>query len=434
MSATGNTHRSKELFEQATQFLAGGVASSLHRGPQEEYPIYIERGLGSKVFDVDGNAYIDYVGGYGPLILGYCPSAVDEAIREQLTKGTQFAAPHSLLNSVSQKLTEIIPCAEVVAYQNTGTEAVMLAYRLVRGYTGKSKILKFEGHFHGWADEQLISHAPASLEIMGPREDPVPVLGSVGQHPRSAEDIILVPWNDLELLEEKLARHRDELAGVITEPIMFNAEVVFPEPGFLESLRELTARFEIPLIFDEVITGFRLALGGAQEYFKVVPDLCVVSKAMAGGYPIASVAGRRDIMETGVLHQGTFNANPISVAACHATIQELRRPGVYERMDALTERLVRGITTAAERHDVVLHCDGIRAAWQLAFGIRGRMKDFRDTFRVDKPAYQKLRQACLRHGVRLHPSRGRLYNSLAHTEQDIDSTIAVIERVLEDEF
>jgi glutamate-1-semialdehyde 2,1-aminomutase len=434
MSSSGDTSRSRELFEQATQFLAGGVASSLHRGPQEEYPIYIERGLGSKVFDVDGNSYIDYVGGFGPLILGYCPATVNDAIREQLERGTQFAAPNGMLNSVSQQLTEIIPCAEVVAFQNTGTEANMLAFRLVRGFTGKAKILKFEGHFHGWADEQLVSHAPASLEIMGPREDPVPVLGSAGQHPRSAEDIVLVPWNDLELLEAKLAQHRDELAAVITEPIMFNSEVVFPEPGFLEGLRELCTRFGVLLIFDEVITGFRLALGGAQEFFEVVPDLCVVSKAMAGGYPIACVAGRRDIMETAVLHQGTFNANPVSVAACNATIQELKRPGVYERMDALTARLVEGISAAAERHGVVLHCDGVRSAWQLAFGIRGRMKDFRDTFGVDKAAYRKLRTVCLRDGVRLHPTRGRLYNSLAHTEEDIESTIAVIDRVLEEEF
>jgi glutamate-1-semialdehyde 2,1-aminomutase len=209
---------------------------------------------------------------------------------------------------------------------------------------------------------------------------------------------------------------------------------VFPEPGFLEGLRELTSRYQVPLIFDEVITGFRLALGGAQEYFKVLPNLCILSKAMAGGYPIACVAGRRDIMEMEVLHQGTFNANPISIAACHATIGELRRSGVYERMDALTAKLVEGINRAASERGVALHCDGIRSVWQLAFGICGRMKDYRDTFRVDKPAYQRLRQACLDRGIRLHPSRGRLYNSIAHTEQDIDATIEVIRRVLEEEF
>jgi glutamate-1-semialdehyde 2,1-aminomutase len=434
MCATGGTVQSRKLFQEARRLLAGGVASQLHRGPQEEYPIYIERGVGSRVFDVDGNEYIDYLGGYGPLILGYCPAAVDEAVREQLTRGTQFAAPHPLLNTVSRELTEAIPCAEVVAYQNTGTEANMLAFRLARGYTGKTKILKFEGHFHGWADEQLVSHAPDSLKMMGPRTAPWPALGSGGQNRRSTDDIVVVPWNDLELVEKRLSQHRHELAAVITEPVMFNSEVVFPEPGFLKGLRDLTSRHGVLLIFDEVITGFRLALGGAQEYYQVVPDLCIVSKAMAGGYPIACVAGRRDIMEIEVLHQGTFNANPISIAACHATIQELKRPGVYERMESLTARLVDGISAAARKRDIPLLCDGIRSVWQLAFGISGRLKDYRDTFRVDKLAYQRFRQACLGRGIRLHPSRGRLYNSLAHSEHDIDTTIAVIERVLEEEF
>jgi glutamate-1-semialdehyde 2,1-aminomutase len=434
MNTRGSTATSKTLFREAERLLPGGVASNLHKGPQEEYALYIDHGCGSHVFDVDGNEYIDYMCGYGPLILGYCPPAVDEAVQEQLKKGTQFAAPHPLLNTVSRELVEIIPCAEVVAYQNTGTEANMLAFRLVRGYTGKTKILKFEGHFHGWADEQVVSHAADSLKMMGPRTAPWPTLGSGGQHPRSTDDIVVIPWNDLELLERKLDQHRHELAAVFSEPVMFNSEVVFPEPGFLVGLRELTTRYRVPLVFDEVITGFRLALGGAQEYYGVVPDLCVVSKAMAGGYPIACVAGRRDIMETDVFHQGTFNANPISIAACHATIQELKRPGVYERMDALTARLLEGIGAAARKHAVPLYCDGIRSTWQLAFGIRGRLKDYRDTFRVDKPAYQKLRQACLSRGIRLHPSRGRLYNSLAHTEQDIETTVAAIESVLDEQF
>jgi glutamate-1-semialdehyde 2,1-aminomutase len=412
----------------------GGVASNLHIGPDEDFAQYIERGSGCRVWDVDGNEYIDFVGGFGPLILGYCPPAVDAAVKEQMSRGTQFAAPHPLLNVVSRELTELIPCADAVAYQNTGTEANMLAYRLVRGYTGKNKILKFEGHFHGWADEQVVSHAPGSLEMMGPRAAPRPTLGSVGQHPGSGDDLVIVPWNDLELLDTKLTQHRHELAAVFTEPIMFNAEIVFPEPGFLEGLRDLTTRHDVPLVFDEVITGFRLALGGAQEYYGVIPDLCVVSKAMAGGYPIACVAGRRDIMETDVFHQGTFNANPISVAACHATLGELKRPGVYEGMDALTARLIDGIGAAAKRHGIRLHCDGIRSVWQLAFGIDGRMKDYRDTFRVDKPAYRRFRQACLAKGIRLHPSRGRLYNSLAHSMDDVETAIDIIDGVLAEGF
>jgi len=434
MSPERGPGRSRELYLEASRYLAGGVASNLHIGPDEEYAQYIERGDGSRIYDADGNEFIDFVGGFGPLILGYCPPAVDEAVREQMSRGTQFAAPHPLLNVVSRELVELIPCADAVAYQNTGTEANMLAFRLVRGFTGKTKILKFEGHFHGWADEQVVSHAADSLKLMGPRNAPWPTLGSVGQHPRSGEDLIIVPWNDLALLEEQLERHRHELAAVFTEPIMFNSEIVFPEQGFLEGLRELTAKHEIPLVFDEVITGFRIALGGAQEYYGVVPDLCVVSKAMAGGYPIACVAGRRDLMKTDVFHQGTFNANPISIAACHATLGELKRPGVYESMDALTDRLIEGISSSAKAHGVRLHCDGVRSVWQLAFGIDGRMKDYRDTFRVDKSAYRRFRQACLGKGIRLHPSRGRLYNSVAHSEDDIEAAIRVIDSVLAEGF
>ncbi len=266
MSNLLKTDKSKELFERAKESIVGGVASSLHKSEYEQYPIYIERGKGSKLYDVDGNEYIDYMAGFGPMILGYCPAAIGEAVIEQIAKGSQFAAPTESLNDVSKKLTEIIPCADLVSYQGTGTEANMVIFRMVRAYTGKDKIIKFEGHYHGWSDEEMISFAPDSIKMMGPRIKPWKTLGSAGQRVKAAEDILVLPWNDLALVKKTLKRQKHEIAAIITEPIMCNCEVVYPKPGYLEGLREVTAENDVLLIFDEIITGFRLSLGGAQEY------------------------------------------------------------------------------------------------------------------------------------------------------------------------
>jgi glutamate-1-semialdehyde 2,1-aminomutase len=422
--------RSIELFQQAKQYFVGGVASSLHKAKTDKHPIYIEKGKGSKVWDIDGNEYIDYVGGFGPLILGYCPTAVDEAVIEQIHRGTVFAAPNELLNKVSEKLINAVPCAGIVAYQSTGTEANMLAFRIARAFTGKNKIVRFEGHYHGWSDEQLVSNAPDSLSIMGPRNKPWRVMGSPGQLFRASEDIIVLPWNDPDLLETVFRRHGQEIAAVITEPVMCNCEVVYPKPGFLEALRSLTKDHEVLLIFDEVITGFRLSLGGAQEYFKVTPDLAVFGKAMAGGYPLSSVMGGKEIMESGVKPRGTFNANPLSIAACFATLTELEKPGVYNRIADTSREILNGIRTIAGKKQIPLYCDGEGSIWQIAFGIENRLADYRETFSVDKLTYQKLKQECFKRGLRLHPFRGRLYTSAAHTPEDIDRTLEIIEDAL----
>jgi glutamate-1-semialdehyde 2,1-aminomutase len=430
MSTLLKTDKSKELFERAKESIVGGVASSLHKSDYEEYPIYIERGKGSKLYDADGNEYIDYMAGFGPMILGYCPPAIGEAVIEQIAKGSQFAAPNESLNEVSKKLTEIIPCAEVVSYQGTGTEANMVIFRMARAYTGKDKIIKFEGHYHGWSDEEMISFAPDSIKMMGPRIKPWKTLGSAGQLMKATEEVIVLPWNDLALVQKTIKRQKHEIAAIITEPIMCNCEVVYPKPGYLEGLREVTAENDVLLIFDEIITGFRLSLGGAQEYYKVTPDICSFGKAVAGGFPLAGVAGKREIIGADVHPVGTFNANPISIAACKATIKELEKPGVYDRMARLTRRLTEGINEIAKKIDITLYCAGVESIWQLAFGIRERMSDFRDNFKVNKMAYQIFRKGCLERGIRLHPSRGRFYTSAAHTDEDVDRTLFVVEEVL----
>jgi len=225
-------------------------------------------------------------------------------------------------------------------------------------------------------------------------------------------------------------RHGHEIAAIITEPVMCNAELVMPNPGYLEGLRAITGENEIVLIFDEVITGFRLALGGAQQYYGVVPDLSTFAKAVAGGYPLAGVVGKREILEAGVQPVGTFNANPIAVAASLATITELEKPGVYEHMARITRRLAEGVKEIARREGIALYSASIASIWQLQFGISEPMTDYRDTLKVDKAQYQRFRTICLERGLRFHPSRGRFYTSAAHTDEDVDRTLEIVGEVL----
>lgn len=424
------TTKSKECFETAKKSILGGIASYLHKADYEAYPIYIASGQGSKIYDVDGNEYIDYMGGYGPMILGYCPKAVGDAVIEQISRGAQFAAPTEDLNVLSAKLTQIIPCAELVSYQSTGTEAVMGAFRFARAYTGKDKIVKFEGHYHGWSDEAYISAGASSLAQLGPRNNPWKVRGSAGQPERATRDIIVLPWNDLDIVRKTVKRQGNEIAAIVTEPIMCNCDPVFPKPGYLEGLRQITAENDILLIFDEIITGFRLSLGGAQQYYHTTPDVSTFGKAAAAGFQIAGVVGKKGIMETGVHPVGTFNANPIAVAACLAAIWELEKPGVYEHMAKLTRRLVDEVRGMAQKKGITLYCTGEGSIWQIAFGVKDALNDYRDNFKVDRVAYQKLRMGGLSRGVRFHPARGRFYTSAAHTDGDVDKTLAVMEELL----
>ena len=426
---TYNTAKSAELYQSATKYLVGGVASSLHKSANEAYPIYAVRGKGSRFVDADGNEYIDYMGSFGPSILGFAPDAVNEAVIRQVQEGTHFALPTESVNILSKKLTEILPCAEMVGYQSTGTEADMIALRLARAYTGKEKIIRFEGHYHGWSDELNVSVHPPVESVMGPRNAPWRLMSNAGQRRASSDDIIVLPWNDLDILETTLRRHGHEIAALIMEPVMYNQEPIMPKPGYLEGVRELTRKYDVLFIFDEVITGFRLALGGAQEYFGVTPDIVVFAKAIAAGYPISGVGASKAIMESGVHPAGTFNANPLCVAAALATISELEKPGVYENLNRISTMLKEGVLALAKKHDIKLWCDNQVSIWQLQFGIDAPMKDVRDTFKVDKKLYSRFYAECLKRGIRLHPSRGRFYISTAHTEEDVAQTLRVFDEV-----
>ena len=312
------TEGSRRLHQQTVPYLLDGVGSSFHVSSYRDYPVAMTHGKGSKLYDVDGNEYIDYVLGFGPMLLGYCPPAVDRAVAEQLRRGSHFSAPTEDLKRLSQRLVEIIPSAELVAYQNSGTEVVMYALRLARAYTGKYKIVKFEGQYHGWSDEEKVSIDASCVEELGDRENPRKILHTKGQRLSSAEDLIVLPWNDLPALERTLAARGGEIAAVLMEPCMCDSGPILPKPGYLEGVREVTRKYGVLLIFDEVITGFRLALGGAQAYYGVTPDLSTFAKAIASGYPFGAVVGRREVMACGVPASGTFNGNPIGVAAALA--------------------------------------------------------------------------------------------------------------------
>lgn len=426
---TYTTDTSRSLFQVATKYLVGGVASSIHKAADEEYPIYAVKGKGSRFTDVDGNEYIDYMGSFGPSILGFSPDAVNRAVIAQIEQGTHFALPTESLNQLSQALVRILPCAERVGYQSTGTEADMVALRLARAHTGKSKIIRFEGHYHGWCDELNVSAHPVAPASMGPRNRPWKTVESPGQLESASDNIIVLPWNDLEILETTLKRQGHEIAGLIMEPIMYNAEPILPRPGYLEGVRRLTKEYGVVFIFDEVITAFRLALGGAQEYFGITPDLVVFAKAVAAGYPISGVAGSREIMESGVHPAGTFNANPLCVAAALATIAELEKPGVYEHMQKITTMIKDGVNALKEKYGVKLWCDNQVSIWQLQFGIDTPMKDVRDNFQVDKRTYGRFYKECLKRGIRLHSSRGRFYISATHSEADVAKTLQVFDEV-----
>ena len=287
--------KSIALYERTRKSLAGGVSSNV-RYAATPVPLFFARGEGARLFDVDGNVHIDYVLGNGPAILGHAPPKVVAAVAASLGEGQLFAAQNPRETELAERLTGLLPSAEVVRFTTSGTEAVLMAMRLARAFTGRDKILKFEGHYHGWSDQAYISARPP-LNEAGPADSPVPVAGSPGMPASVLGDVAVCGWNDLELLEQALERHRGEIAAVIMEPIMVNGGAILPLPGYLAGVKELCRKHGALFILDEVITGFRVGLGGAQAKFGVAADLSIYAKAVAAGFPLALVAGRRDVMD-----------------------------------------------------------------------------------------------------------------------------------------
>jgi glutamate-1-semialdehyde 2,1-aminomutase len=435
------TERSRELFARASAVLVEG-GSSPSRGPATygEYPLFIERGEGAYVYDADGNRYVDWMMAYGALPLGHAHPRVVEAVSSAAADGTLFAAASEIEVEVAERLQRMVPGAERVRFANTGTEAAMAAIRLARGYTGRPKFVKFEGHYHGWYDDFLVNAHPHPPTSLGHRNDPIKIAESSGLNRRALDDTILVPWNDLIALERAVDTYRGRIAAVITEGIMANMGVIPPEPGYLEGLRELTRANDILLILDETVTGFRVARGGCQERYGIAADISVFGKALGAGLPVAAFAGRAEIMEAlawgGVLHYGTQNASRVGLCAARAALDVLNDAGgaAFRHMWAIGERLAAGLRDLLAESGRRAIVQGVGPMFQIMFTDRPVIRDYREyCTHVDRRTYRRFALLLFRHGVYMSPSAAlHSVASLAHSERDVAFTLEAAGRALRD--
>jgi len=425
--------KSIALYERTRKRLAGGVSSNV-RYASVPVPLFFARGEGARLHDVDGNVHIDYVLGNGPAILGHAPAPVIDAVARSLGDGQVYAAQNPRETELAERLCGLLPGAEVVRFATSGTEAVLMAMRLARAFTGRDKILKFEGHYHGWSDQAYISARP-SLNEAGPAEEPVPVAGSPGIPASVLDDVVVAGWNDLAALEAAFDRHAGEIAGAIMEPVMVNGGAVVPEPGYLAGVRDLCHRKGALFICDEVITGFRVGLAGAQGRFGVTADLAVYAKAVAAGFPLALVAGRRDVMDTladkGVMHGGTYNGNVQSMAAALAALGELERDdgAVYRDLERRGTRLMQGIAALGEKHRLAMRVQGLPSIFQVFFTDGPAPKNYRDAAACDRDKAVAFHAALQEEGIRINQV-GKWFLSTAHDDAIIDETLAATDRAM----
>jgi len=428
--------RSAELYRQACKPIPAGVNSTA-RAPWsgwDPYPLFVERGEGAYLFDVDGNSYIDYLLGLGPMILGHRPVRVTAAVVEQIqTRGTVFALPTAQEAQLAHKIIAAVPSVEQVRLCNTGTEAIIYSLRLARTFTGRDKVVRFEGMYHGFSDSVYWSKHPP-LEEAGPDSRPVAVPQGPGLSRAAGEHLIILPWNDVEALREAVRREGDSIAAVLTEPVMCNTGCILPEPGYLRAMRELTDAHDIVLIYDEVITGFRLGLGGAQGLFGLKPDLSVFAKGLGGGFPVAALGGRRDIMalvaDGTVSMAGTYSANGIAVAAANAALDELAEPGRYEALFERCARFYQGLTEIFVRHRLPAFVVGLGPVLQVWFAERP-IRNYRDAARyANHELFRLWWEGMLERGVLFHPGAfENLFVSFAHSDRDIERTLSMADEV-----
>ena len=419
--------QSRALLERARKSLTGGVSSPFRA--HFPVPLYLTGGAGARLTDVDGNEYIDYVLGWGPSILGHAHPAMVEAVRCAAGRPHTYGEQHELEIAVAEKIQELVPCAERVAFTSSGSEAVQLAHRLARAFTGRPFILKFEGHYHGWMDSALVGYHPTADQL-GPLDSPPTVLGSRGQVPNAADNTVVAPWNRLDVLERIMQRHADRIAAVMMEPVLCNSGCLLPAPGYLEGVAGLCRRHKALLIFDEVITGFRMGLAGAQGHYGITPDL---GKAVAGGLALSVAAGRREIMEqmfAGAAFGGTFNGNPISLAGADAALRELSRDNgePLARANRIGRGIMDGIAALARKHGLNVAVRGFGAAFALHFNNPTGLLDYRDTLADDRDLLRRFLALALGEGLHIVPD-GRMYVSAAHTEADAEETLAALDRV-----
>jgi glutamate-1-semialdehyde 2,1-aminomutase len=422
------TTKSQEIFAAAQKLMPGGVSSPVRAfksvGGQ---PIVFDRVKGAYIWDVDGNQYIDYVGTWGPAICGHAHPEVIAALHEALEKGTSFGAPCVLENVLAEMVIAAVPSIEMVRFVNSGTEACMAVLRLMRAFTGRDKIIKFEGCYHGHADMFLVK-AGSGVATLGLPDSP-------GVPKSATNNTLTAPFNDLEAVKALFAENPGEIAGVILEPVVGNAGFIPPDAGFLEGLRVITQENDALLVFDEVMTGFRIAYGGVQEKFGITPDLTTLGKIIGGGLPVGAYGGRQDIMSmvapAGPMYQaGTLSGNPLAMTAGIKTLELLQKPGTYEYLDKITKKLATGMLQIAQETGHAA-CGGQISGMFGFFFTAGPVHNYEDAKKSDTTKFANFYRGMLERGVYLAPSQFEAgFTSVAHTEEDIDQTLAVAREVM----
>jgi len=419
------TSKNDLLFERSRRFIPGGVNSPVRAfRAVGGIPRFIERGEGSRIWDADGRSYIDYVGSWGPLVLGHADSEVVGAVRDAAERGLSFGAPTAAETKLAELLAGLVPGLEMVRLVNSGTEATMSTLRLARGATGRSRILKFEGCYHGHADGLLVKAGSGALTLGNP--------SSAGVTAETAAQTLVLDYNDTTALDVAFADHGHSIACVIVEPVAGNMNLIAPRPGFLERLRELCTRHGALLIFDEVMTGFRVGLRGAQGLYGVHADLIALGKVVGGGMPLGAFGGRRDIMEKvaplGPVYQaGTLSGNPLAVAAGLATLRKVQAPGFYERLSAAARSLCDGLVSAARRRRVTFSAQSVGGMFGLYFRATVPTS-YAEVMQCDTEAFKRFFHAMLDRGIYLAPSAYEAgFVSAAHTDADIAATVAAAE-------
>jgi glutamate-1-semialdehyde 2,1-aminomutase len=421
-----NISHSKHLFEEAQRYLPGGVDSPVRAFKAVGgTPLFIKRGQGSRLYDEDGNEFIDYVGSWGPLILGHAHPRVVKAIKKAVEHGSSFGAPTELETTLAKLISEAMPSIEMLRFVNSGTEATMSAIRLARAFTGRSKVVKFAGCYHGHSDG-LLAKAGSGMATLG-------IPSSPGVPAAVTADTLVAPYNNPGAVEQLFKDFASDIAAVIVEPIAGNMGVVLPQPGFLEGLRSLTRQYGALLIFDEVITGFRVAYGGAQQLYKITPDLICLGKIIGGGLPVGAYGGRRDIMQmvapSGPVYQaGTLAGNPLAMTAGIETITILKQSSAYQELEKKSSLLGKGIIEAASKAGVDIQLPRTGSMFTVFFA-QAPVTDYETAARADTKLYAKFFHRMLSQGVYFPPSQFEAaFVSVAHTHKDIKSTIAAVEK------
>ncbi len=431
------TTATKALYDRARRTIPGGAGSTarLPRNGWKPYPLFMSEGKGSRLRDADGNEYIDYLLGLGPMILGHRHPQVTQAVVDAVSQyGTCFGLPYELEIEAAEKVVAAVPGLEQVRFTNSGSEAVGTAVRLARATTGRRLIVRFEGHYHGWQDTVYWSNHVDPV-LAGPADNPRPVAMGPGVPAELEDTLVVLTWNDPESFVRLMEQRGEEVAAVLTEPAVFNTGCILPEPGYLELLREQTTKYGAMLIFDEVITGFRFARGGAREWFGVHSDLTTYAKGVGGGFPVAAIGGTTEAMrmiaDGTYSHSGTYNANVVQCAAVSATMDVLATPGLYERQRALGDRLGSGLKALADEKGIDAYVEGIGTVFQFWFTDRP-IKNWRDAAaHAHEDIFTRWYQEMVVRGILFHPLQfENLFVSLVHTDADIDETLTAAESAL----